>query len=93
MTCSVIKLCLDNGGSGGTQVLPEDFAAARSRARPSALREVAVELPDTRWSDVGGLHDIKERLKARPRCSPRKASLFVRFCQVSACMAVIASKS
>ena len=47
------------------QVLAEDLAAARARARPSALREVAVHLPDTRWADVGGLHGVKERLKER----------------------------
>mmetsp|Transcript_9348 Transcript_9348/g.28123 ORF Transcript_9348/g.28123 Transcript_9348/m.28123 type:complete len:1086 (-) Transcript_9348:370-3627(-) len=48
---------------GSLKVSAEDFASARARARPSALREVAVELPDTRWSDVGGLHGVKERLK------------------------------
>lgn len=29
--------------------------AAETRVRPSALREVAVEIPSVRWEDVGGL--------------------------------------
>lgn len=44
---------------------PADFAAARVRVRPSGLREVALELPDTRWSDVGGLADVKQQLQVR----------------------------
>jgi len=45
---------------------PADFAAARGRVRPSGLREVALELPDTRWSDVGGLADVKQQLQVCP---------------------------
>lgn len=33
--------------------------------RPSAMREVALEVPSVGWSDVGGLEDIKQSLKAR----------------------------
>lgn len=40
-----------------------DFAAARTKIRPSALREVMVEVPATRWEDVGGMEDIKQSLK------------------------------
>ncbi|KAK9835096.1 hypothetical protein WJX84_006660 [Apatococcus fuscideae] len=52
-------------GSPGTdlQVTRDDFLAARSRIRPSALREVAVEVPNVHWGDVGGLDAIKQRLK------------------------------
>ncbi len=31
--------------------------------RPSAMREVALELPKVRWEDVGGLAAIKQRLR------------------------------
>ena len=40
-----------------------DMQAARGRVRPSGLREVALELPATRWRDVGGLHDVKQQLQ------------------------------
>ena len=44
-------------------VQKEDFEAARGRIRPSALREVAIEVPTVHWQDVGGLDSIKQRLK------------------------------
>ena len=45
------------------KITEEDFEVARVKVRPSALREVAVEIPDVRWDDVGGLDDVKCRLK------------------------------
>ena len=30
---------------------------------PSALREIYVEVPEVSWADVGGLDEVKERLK------------------------------
>lgn len=38
-----------------------DFKAAETRVRPSAMREVAVEVPNVRWQDVGGLEGVKQR--------------------------------
>ena len=40
-----------------------DFAAARRRVKPSALREVAVETPRVEWDDVGGHEAIKQQLR------------------------------
>ena len=40
-----------------------DFMEALKRVRPSAMREVMVETPDVRWSDIGGLDDAQARLK------------------------------
>ena len=40
-----------------------DFAAARRRVKPSALREVAVETPFVEWDDVGGHDLIKQQLR------------------------------
>jgi transitional endoplasmic reticulum ATPase len=44
-------------------VTREDFQAALKRVQPSAMREVMVQTPDVRWSDVGGLSDAQRRLK------------------------------
>jgi transitional endoplasmic reticulum ATPase len=41
----------------------EDFEAALTRIRPSALREALVTIPDVSWDDVGGLHEQKARLR------------------------------
>jgi transitional endoplasmic reticulum ATPase len=39
-----------------------DFDAALHRVRPSASREALVSVPAARWSDIGGLDDVKRTL-------------------------------
>ncbi len=41
----------------------EDFLEALKVVRPSAMREILVQVPDVKWSDVGGLEDVKQELK------------------------------
>ena len=50
-----------DSASGLLCVTKADFAVAEARVRPSALRELAVEVPRVRWDDVGGLGDVKQR--------------------------------
>jgi transitional endoplasmic reticulum ATPase len=45
------------------KVQMKDFEEALKEVHPSAMREVLVEVPNVRWSDVGGLNDVKEALK------------------------------
>jgi transitional endoplasmic reticulum ATPase len=40
-----------------------DFTAALAEVEPSGLREVAVEVPNVRWDEVGGLDAIKAALQ------------------------------
>ena len=44
-------------------VKAEDFMNAFKEITPTAMREVYVEVPTVRWSDVGGLEEIKRRLR------------------------------
>jgi transitional endoplasmic reticulum ATPase len=44
-------------------VTREDFLGALKRVQPSAMREVMVQAPTTKWDDVGGLDDAQMRLK------------------------------
>lgn len=46
------------------RVSMEDFQSALREVQPSALREVAIEIPSVSWSQIGGLHDVKARLCA-----------------------------
>jgi transitional endoplasmic reticulum ATPase len=39
-----------------------DFRAALRDVEPSAVREVAVEVPSVKWDEVGGLADVKRQL-------------------------------
>ena len=41
----------------------DDFKEALKVVRPSAMREVMVEVPNIKWEDVGGLKDAKQQLK------------------------------
>ncbi len=41
----------------------EDFENALLVVEPSAMREVLVEVPKVKWDDIGGLKDVKQKLK------------------------------
>jgi transitional endoplasmic reticulum ATPase len=41
----------------------DDFEIAIKDVMPSAMREVYLEVPDVRWTDVGGLEEIKRELQ------------------------------
>ena len=45
------------------EVVMDDFKDAQHSIEPSALREVMIEMPKVKWEDVGGLEDVKKRLK------------------------------
>ncbi|HXG74409.1 MAG TPA: CDC48 family AAA ATPase [Candidatus Nitrosotenuis sp.] len=45
------------------KITDEDFKEALKDVRPSALREVLVQVPNVTWDDVGGLDALKEELK------------------------------
>ena len=44
------------------RISQEDFKEALRYVRPSALREVLVEIPNVKWTDVGGLENVKQEL-------------------------------
>lgn len=45
------------------EVTMNDFLEALKDVEPSAMREVLVEVPEVRWSDIGGLEDVKQELR------------------------------
>ncbi|KAH3756506.1 AAA family ATPase [Pelomyxa schiedti] len=44
------------------QVTLDDFIAGKAIIRPSAMREVLIDVPNVRWSDIGGHDSIKQQL-------------------------------
>lgn len=44
-------------------VLKEDFDHALKMVEPSAMREVLIEVPNVKWSDIGGLENVKQSLE------------------------------
>ena len=47
----------------GLSIHMEDFQDALAVGEPSAIREVFTEVPDVRWSSIGGLETAKQILK------------------------------
>ena len=45
------------------EITNDDFREALKEVRPSALREVQVQIPDVNWDDVGGLDELKDELR------------------------------
>ena len=41
----------------------EDFTDALKIVRPSALREVLIEIPNIKWEQIGGMEKVKQELK------------------------------
>lgn len=58
-----IKRCASAKGVDSLAVNFKDMNEAMAEIRPSAMREIMLEVPKVYWSDVGGQSDIKQRLK------------------------------
>ncbi len=44
-------------------ITQKDFRNALKIVRPSAMREVLIEMPNVKWEEVGGLEEVKQELK------------------------------
>jgi transitional endoplasmic reticulum ATPase len=61
------------------EVCMGDFKEAIRDIEPSALREIYVEVPEVGWNEVGGLLEVKERLKESVEWPLTKPELFEHF--------------
>ncbi|CAJ1933808.1 unnamed protein product [Cylindrotheca closterium] len=60
-------------------VTNEHFTHALSECDPSTLRDNKVEVPDTKWADIGGLEETKRELQEMVRYPIEHRHLFERF--------------
>ncbi len=60
------------------QITKADFKEALKVVRPSALREVLVEVPNVHWDDIGGLENVKQELKEAVEWPLRHPEAFAR---------------
>jgi transitional endoplasmic reticulum ATPase len=58
------------------KITPEDFENALKGVQPSALREVYVQRPNVKWTDIGGLEAVKDELKEAIEWPIKHADLF-----------------
>jgi transitional endoplasmic reticulum ATPase len=61
------------------EVRMDDFREAIKDIEPSALREIYVEIPKVTWGEVGGLEEVKDRLKESVEWPLTKPELFEHF--------------
>jgi len=61
------------------EVRMDDFREAIKDIEPSALREIYVEIPKVTWDEVGGLEEVKDRLKESVEWPLTKPELFEHF--------------
>ena len=45
------------------ETMEDAFNSALRKVRPTAMQEIFLETPETRWSDIGGQHEVKKRLE------------------------------
>ncbi|KAL6447261.1 hypothetical protein ACFW04_001487 [Cataglyphis niger] len=60
------------------KVTMSDFHRALISTKPSAMKEVLVEVPNVRWSDIGGQKDLKLKLKQAVEWPLKHPEAFVR---------------
>ncbi|KAG5339520.1 SPAT5 protein, partial [Acromyrmex charruanus] len=60
------------------KVTMTDFHYALTVTRPSAMKEVLVEVPNVRWSDIGGQEDLKLKLKQSVEWPLKHPEAFIR---------------
>lgn len=60
-------------------VTNEQFTHALSVCDPSTLRDNKIEVPDTKWADIGGLEETKRELQEMVRYPIEHRHLFERF--------------
>jgi transitional endoplasmic reticulum ATPase len=58
------------------KVIEDDFTGAMHEIQPSALREVFVEKPSVKWTDIGGLEQIKREIQEAVELPLKKPEMF-----------------
>lgn len=58
------------------KIKPHDFETALKEVQPSALREVYVQSPNVKWTEIGGLESIKEELREAIEWPMKHSDLF-----------------
>ena len=56
----------------------KDFKQALKYVSPSAMREILIEAPNTKWEDVGGIEDVKTDLKEAVELPLKRPEVFSR---------------
>ncbi|NXU11669.1 SPAT5 protein, partial [Pardalotus punctatus] len=69
---------LDTEVAGSVMIAFNDFLQGMNDVRPSAMREVAIDVPKVSWSNIGGLEDVKLKLKQAVEWPLKHPESFIR---------------
>uniref|UniRef100_A0A8C0GT41 ATPase family gene 2 protein homolog A n=1 Tax=Chelonoidis abingdonii TaxID=106734 RepID=A0A8C0GT41_CHEAB len=69
---------LDSEVAGSVMITLNDFLQGMNDVRPSAMREVAIDVPKVIWSDIGGLETVKLKLKQAVEWPLKHPESFIR---------------
>ncbi|KAJ8327454.1 AAA+-type ATPase [Batrachochytrium dendrobatidis] len=61
------------------QITLEDMRLGMSMVQPSAMREVTLEVPKVKWTDIGGQEDVKQRLREAVEWPLKHPEAFLKF--------------
>ncbi|KAK6532342.1 AAA+-type ATPase [Arthrobotrys megalospora] len=67
-----------DGGEDSLSISADDFETALKETKPSAIKDIVLELPETKWSDIGGQQDVKQKLKEAVEWPLRHPEVFQR---------------
>lgn len=68
----------DNTLAGSVKITFNDFLQAMNDVRPSAMREVTIDVPKVSLSDIGGMENVKLKLKQAVEWPIKHPESFVR---------------
>ncbi|KAI8818454.1 P-loop containing nucleoside triphosphate hydrolase protein, partial [Chytriomyces cf. hyalinus JEL632] len=74
-----IRRIVQMNGSENVSINLEDMKNALAVVKPSSMREVLLEVPNVRWTDIGGQEDIKQRIKEAVEWPLKHPEAFARF--------------
>jgi AAA family ATPase len=57
----------------------KDFEASMKEIRPSAMKEIILEMPKVKWTDIGGQEELKRKLHEMVELPLKEADRFKRF--------------
>ncbi|KAJ9563856.1 hypothetical protein OSB04_009016 [Centaurea solstitialis] len=77
--CAMERSSDANEEANTCSLLMEDWENAKSVVGPSITRGVTVEIPKVSWDDIGGLNDLKKKLKQAVEWPLKHADTFSRF--------------
>ncbi|RME53497.1 AAA family ATPase [Candidatus Woesearchaeota archaeon] len=61
------------------EVKMKHFKEALKTVEPSAMREVLITKPTTTWNDIGGLHDVKQKIRESIEWPLKEPESFAKF--------------